>query len=56
MAVKCVSCLYFVGGVGGVRRSFGSVRPRSTVILRSAVQNDLMLRNWRVSRVIAEPP
>lgn len=27
---------------------------RSTVILRSAVQNDLMLRNRRVSRVKAE--
>lgn len=55
-AVKHVSCLYLVGRERKWCTSLDLFQPQSAVILRSAVQNDLMLRNWRVSRVIAEPP
>lgn len=56
MVVKHVSCLYLVGREREWCTSLDLFQPQSAVILRSAVQNDLMLRNWRVSRVIAEPP
>lgn len=56
MAVKHVSCLYLVGREREWCTSLDLFQPQSTAILRSAVQNDLMLRNWWVSRIIAEPP
>lgn len=52
----CWLCACACVGGGSEEAPLDLFRPQSAMILRSAVQNDLMLRNRRVSRVRAELP
>lgn len=52
----CVLLMFCRQGGGELEAPLDLFRPQSAMILRSAVQNDLMLRNRQVSRVRAEPP